>query len=148
MEIISQARSFNGTQRVYRHNSKTLNCSMNFGIYLPDNLKTRIPALFWLSGLTCTEDNFITKGTAQRVASELGIIIVAPDTSPRGDGVPAGKYNRAVLVAQKALEVAEENVGPDHPSVATSLENLAALYRATNRITKAEEFDRRAAKIR
>ena len=88
MEIISQARSFNGTQRVYRHNSKTLNCSMNFGIYLPDNLKTRIPALFWLSGLTCTEDNFITKGTAQRVASELGIIIVAPDTSPRGDGVP------------------------------------------------------------
>ena len=63
-------------------------CSMNFGIYLPDNLSAPAPALFWLSGLTCTENNFITKAGAQRVASELGMILVAPDTSPRGEGVP------------------------------------------------------------
>ena len=61
---------------------------MNFGIYLPDNISAPAPALFWLSGLTCTENNFITKAGAQRVASELGMILVAPDTSPRGEGVP------------------------------------------------------------
>ena len=88
MEIISQSKSHNGTQFVYRHDADTLRCSMNFGIYLPDNISAPAPALFWLSGLTCTENNFITKAGAQRVASELGMILVAPDTSPRGEGVP------------------------------------------------------------
>ncbi len=60
----------------------------------------------------------------------------------------AGKYDRAVVVAQKALQVAEKNVGPEHPAVATSLENLAALYRATNRGSEAEALEQRAAKIR
>ncbi|MDA1106461.1 MAG: tetratricopeptide repeat protein, partial [Planctomycetota bacterium] len=60
----------------------------------------------------------------------------------------AGKYDRAVVVAQKALQVAEQNVGPDHPHVAASLENLAALYRATKRIKEAEPLEQRAAKIR
>ncbi|MGV0035781.1 MAG: S-formylglutathione hydrolase [Candidatus Azotimanducaceae bacterium WSBS_2022_MAG_OTU7] len=88
MERISQAKNYAGTQCVYRHHAATLDCSMNFGIYLPDNLSAPAPTLFWLSGLTCTEDNFITKAGAQRVASELGIILVAPDTSPRGERVP------------------------------------------------------------
>jgi S-formylglutathione hydrolase len=88
MEIVSQTKSHEGTQCVYRHEADTLDCSMNFGIYLPDNLSAPAPALVWLSGLTCTEDNFITKAGAQRVASELGMILVAPDTSPRGEGVP------------------------------------------------------------
>jgi S-formylglutathione hydrolase len=96
MEKLSQTRSYEGTQSVYRHEADTLNCSMNFGIYLPDNLSAPAPALVWLSGLTCTEDNFITKAGAQRVASELGMILVAPDTSPRGEGVsddPDGAYD-------------------------------------------------------
>jgi S-formylglutathione hydrolase len=88
MEIISLSKCYNGTQSVYRHDADSLGCAMNFGIYLPDNLSAPAPALFWLSGLTCTEDNFITKAAAQRVASELGIILVAPDTSPRGEDVP------------------------------------------------------------
>ena len=88
MEKISQSKNHHGTQFVYRHDAETLSCSMNFGIYLPDNISAPAPALFWLSGLTCTEDNFITKAGAQRVASELGMIIIAPDTSPRGEGVP------------------------------------------------------------
>ena len=88
MEKISQSKNHHGTQFVYRHDADTLCCSMNFGIYLPDNISAPAPALFWLSGLTCTENNFITKAGAQRVASELGMILVAPDTSPRGEGVP------------------------------------------------------------
>ena len=88
MEKISQSKNHHGTQFVYRHDADTLRCSMNFGIYLPDNISASAPALFWLSGLTCTENNFITKAGAQRVASELGMILVAPDTSPRGEGVP------------------------------------------------------------
>ena len=88
MENISLSKCYNGTQSVYRHDADSLGCAMNFGIYLPDNLSAPAPALFWLSGLTCTEDNFITKAAAQRVASELGIILVAPDTSPRGEDVP------------------------------------------------------------
>ena len=88
MEKISQSKNHHGTQFVYRHYADTLRCSMNFGIYLPDNISAPAPALFWLSGLTCTENNFITKAGAQRVASELGMILVAPDTSPRGEGVP------------------------------------------------------------
>ncbi|MBT5154434.1 MAG: S-formylglutathione hydrolase, partial [Gammaproteobacteria bacterium] len=88
MENISQSKSHTGTQFVYGHEADTLGCSMNFGIYLPDNLSTPAPALFWLSGLTCTQDNFITKAGAQRVASELGMILIVPDTSPRGEGVP------------------------------------------------------------
>jgi S-formylglutathione hydrolase len=88
MEKLSQSKNHHGTQFVYRHDADTLHCSMNFGIYLPDNISAPAPALFWLSGLTCTENNFITKAGAQRVASELGMILVAPDTSPRGEGVP------------------------------------------------------------
>jgi S-formylglutathione hydrolase len=88
MELQSQVRMFSGMQNVYRHESSALHCPMNFGVYLPDSLAATAPALFWLSGLTCTEENFITKAGAQRVASELGIILIAPDTSPRGEGIP------------------------------------------------------------
>jgi S-formylglutathione hydrolase len=79
---------FNGWQDVYQHPSQTLGCAMNFAIYLPPQAKTeKLPVLYWLSGLTCTEQNFITKSGAQRYAAEHGVIIVAPDTSPRGDEV-------------------------------------------------------------
>lgn len=98
LELISNNRCFDGFQQRYRHHSATLHCDMQFAIYLPDsaNSENPLPVVYWLSGLTCTEENFIQKAGAQRIASELGLIIVAPDTSPRGDGVadaPDGAYD-------------------------------------------------------
>ncbi|TXI47072.1 MAG: S-formylglutathione hydrolase [Lysobacter sp.] len=88
MERIEQRACFGGWQDVYRHRSSVLNCEMNVAVYLPPQaLERACPVLYWLSGLTCTEQNFITKAGAQRYASEHGIILVAPDTSPRGDDV-------------------------------------------------------------
>ncbi len=88
MERIEHRACFGGWQDVYRHESKVLGCTMNFAVYLPPQAATRkLPVLYWLSGLTCTEQNFITKAGAQRYAAEHGVIIVAPDTSPRGDDV-------------------------------------------------------------
>ena len=88
IERIEHRACFGGWQDVYRHESETLGCSMNFAVYLPPQAATqKLPVLYWLSGLTCTEQNFITKAGAQRYAAEHGVILVAPDTSPRGDGV-------------------------------------------------------------
>ncbi|MDR5749086.1 S-formylglutathione hydrolase [Caballeronia sp. LZ029] len=88
MERIEHHASFNGWQDVYQHESATLGCTMKVGVYLPPQAQhEKVPVLYWLSGLTCTEQNFITKSSAQRYASEHGIIVVAPDTSPRGEGV-------------------------------------------------------------
>jgi S-formylglutathione hydrolase len=91
MKQVSSTKSFGGTQGVYSHTSPTLSCEMKFAVYTPpitQQSKGPFPVLYWLSGLTCTEENFITKAGAQRVAAELGLVIVAPDTSPRGEGVP------------------------------------------------------------
>jgi len=88
MEIVEKHASFDGWQEVYQHKSDTLNCTMKFGLYLPPQAAHgKVPVLYWLSGLTCTEQNFITKAAAQRYAAQHGIAIVAPDTSPRGEGV-------------------------------------------------------------
>ncbi len=88
MERIEHRASFGGWQDVYRHRSAVLGCDMTFAIYLPPQAQDGpVPVLYWLSGLTCTEQNFITKAGAQRYAAEHGVAIVAPDTSPRGDGV-------------------------------------------------------------
>jgi S-formylglutathione hydrolase len=88
MERIEHRACFGGWQDVYRHRSHTLACDMNIGIYLPPQAQNeRCPVLYWLSGLTCTEQNFITKSGAQRYAAQHGIILVAPDTGPRGDEV-------------------------------------------------------------
>lgn len=86
MERIEHHASFGGWQDVYQHESTSLGCSMKVGVYLPPQIKdASAPVLYWLSGLTCTEQNFITKAGAQRFAAEHGVILVAPDTSPRGD---------------------------------------------------------------
>ncbi len=95
MTPISQNKIFGGTQSVYSHRSDANDCDMRVAVYLPpqalgDN-PAPCPAVVWLSGLTCTEENFTVKAGAQRVASELGIILIAPDTSPRGDDVPDDK---------------------------------------------------------
>ncbi len=88
MQRIEHRACFGGWQDVYRHQSRTLGCAMNVGVYLPPQAAhEKRPVLYWLSGLTCTEQNFITKAGAQRYAAEHGLILVAPDTSPRGDDV-------------------------------------------------------------
>lgn len=85
MELLEEHRCFEGRQQRWRHDSTTLNCTMTFSIFLPP--AENPPVLFWLSGLTCNDENFTTKAGAQRIAAELGIALVMPDTSPRGDDV-------------------------------------------------------------
>ncbi|MBD9480336.1 S-formylglutathione hydrolase [Pseudoxanthomonas sp. PXM02] len=88
LERIEHRALHGGWQDVYRHRSDVLGCDMNVAVYLPPQAgKEKLPVLYWLSGLTCTEQNFTTKSGAQRYAAEHGVIIVAPDTSPRGDDV-------------------------------------------------------------
>ena len=87
-ERIEHHACFGGAQEVWQHRSDVLGCDMRFGVYLPPQAKGGpCPVLYWLSGLTCTEQNFITKAGAQQFAAQHGLIVVAPDTSPRGEGV-------------------------------------------------------------
>ena len=87
-ERIEHRACFGGWQDVYRHRSEVLGCDMTVGVYLPPQVEQGpCPVLYWLSGLTCTEQNFITKAGAQQFAAQHGLIVVAPDTSPRGEGV-------------------------------------------------------------
>lgn len=87
---IASNRCFGGWHRRFRHRSAALGCDMVFAVYLPPQAENgRVPALYWLSGLTCTDENFMQKAGAMRAAAQLGLAIVAPDTSPRGPDVPA-----------------------------------------------------------
>lgn len=89
LQLISSNKMFDGWYKRYRHSSTTTHCTMTFSIYLPPQADSgiKVPVLYWLSGLTCTDENFMLKAGAQRIAAELGIALVAADTSPRGDGV-------------------------------------------------------------
>lgn len=88
MELLEEHHCFEGRQQRWRHDSRVLNCAMTFSIFLPPVTgSAKPPVLYWLSGLTCNDENFTTKAGAQRVAAELGIALVMPDTSPRGDDV-------------------------------------------------------------
>tara|TARA_R110002073_G_scaffold217087_1_gene377273 strand:- start:292 stop:1131 length:840 start_codon:yes stop_codon:yes gene_type:complete len=89
LKIASVNKSFGGWTKHYTHHSNTLNCDMRFAIYLPPQTANgqKVPVLYWLSGLTCTDENFMHKAGATRIAAELGVVIVAPDTSPRGADV-------------------------------------------------------------
>ncbi|MDE2583574.1 MAG: S-formylglutathione hydrolase [Rhodospirillales bacterium] len=89
LEIVSRARCFGGSQFVYRHASTATGTSMRFSAFVPPQAeRAKVPVVWFLSGLTCTEENFTVKAGAQRMAAELGLMVIAPDTSPRGDGVP------------------------------------------------------------
>jgi len=89
IQTVSRTLCFGGLQGVYSHDAKETGCVMRFGVFLPPQANAgRVPLLYWLSGLTCTEENFIVKAGAQRVAAELGLAIVVPDTSPRGLDIP------------------------------------------------------------
>lgn len=86
---ISSNKIFGGYQKVYSHESKTLKCTMKFGIFLPEKSESeKVPVIYWLSGLECTEQNFMTKAGAQQHASKYNIAVVTPDTSPRGLNIP------------------------------------------------------------
>ena len=88
-EVISQHRCFNGTVGFYRHEATSTACPMRFAVYTPAQAQSgRVPVVYYLAGLTCTEETFMIKAGAQRVAAELGIMLVAPDTSPRGVKLP------------------------------------------------------------
>ncbi|KIQ96920.1 S-formylglutathione hydrolase [Lysobacter sp. A03] len=88
MKQIEQHASFGGSQEVWQHASSTLGVDMDFAVYLPPQAKQGpCPVLYWLSGLTCNEQNFITKAGAQEYAAKHGVILIAPDSSPRGEGV-------------------------------------------------------------
>ena len=89
LTVVQEQKCFGGRQIRYQHASTVLNCEMKFSVFLPPQAATQnVPALYWLSGLTCSDENFSTKAGAQRVAAELGIALIIPDTSPRGEGVP------------------------------------------------------------
>jgi S-formylglutathione hydrolase len=87
---LSANKCFGGWQKRYSHKSETLKCDMHFSVFIPPNTHntSKLPVLYWLSGLTCNDENFVTKAGAQRIAAELGIMLIMPDTSPRGDDIP------------------------------------------------------------
>ncbi|MGU3574280.1 S-formylglutathione hydrolase [Brucellaceae bacterium C25G] len=94
METISTAKAFGGTQGVYRHKSEACQCDMTFAVFLPPQAEQGpVPVLWYLSGLTCTHQNVMDKGEYRRMAAELGIAVICPDTSPRGADVPDEKDN-------------------------------------------------------
>lgn len=93
LESLSINKVFDGWHKQFNHQSQALNCRMRFAIFLPPQASSthKVPVLYWLSGLTCTDENFMQKAGAQKLAAELGMAIVAPDTSPRGSKVPDDK---------------------------------------------------------
>ena len=88
MEMVSESRSYGGVQGVYKHISATTGCDMVFAVYMPPATDAPVPVLWYLSGLTCSHVNVMDKGDYRRMAAELGVAIICPDTSPRGDDVP------------------------------------------------------------
>ena len=89
MQEIASNKVFGGWQKRYQHHSEVLSCDMVFSVYVPPQAESGpVPVLYWLSGLTCNDQNFVTKAGAQRYAAQYGVAIVAPDTSPRGETVP------------------------------------------------------------
>jgi S-formylglutathione hydrolase len=89
IELVSETRCFDGRQLVYRHRSAACSCTMRFAVFLPPAAEHGVvPAVYWLSGLTCTEENFSVKSGAQRCAAALGLALIVPDTSPRGVDIP------------------------------------------------------------
>lgn len=89
MELLSSTKSFGGWLKRYKHTSNTVKGDMVFAIYLPPQAEQqKVPVLYWLSGLTCTDENFMQKAGAQALAAKLGLAIVCPDTSPRGSDYP------------------------------------------------------------
>jgi hypothetical protein len=122
IERVSESRCFEGRQFVYKHASSACACTMRFAVFLPQAAERGpVPALYWLSGLTCTEENFSVKAGAQRYAAELGLALIIPDTSPPGlkcEHVPC-RGNHIV-----GIERRRRNVSCDDARVAGQLEPI------------------------
>lgn len=133
---ISSSKMFGGTNRRYEHDSHTLGCKMKFSVYYPPAATTsRVPVIYWLSGLTCTDENFIQKSFAQKYASEHGVALIAPDTSPRGlhvegeadswdFGLGAGFYLNATVPKWKNWRMYEYVTEELHCALAAHATNL------------------------
>lgn len=131
METVSTTRSFGGTQMVYRHASRETGTDMVFGVFLPPQAGPR-PVVWYLSGLTCTHANVVEKGGFQRVCAELGLIFIAPDTSPRGEGVPGdpnGAYDFG-LGAGFYLDAAREPYSANYRMYSYISRELSELLKA------------------
>jgi len=130
IEQIGANQSFGGQQLRYKHQSVVLNCEMTFSIYLPPQAeKGPVPVLYWLSGLTCNDENFVQKAGAQQHAAEHGVAIVCPDTSPRGDGVaddPEAAYDKG-LGAGFYVNATEQRWAEHYQMYSYILDELPAL---------------------
>ena len=133
IEQIGANQSFGGQQLRFKHQSAVLNCEMTFSIYLPPQAeKGPVPVLYWLSGLTCNDENFVQKAGAQQHAAEHGIAIVCPDTSPRGDGVaddPEGAYDMG-LGAGFYVDATQQPWAEHYQMYSYIVEELPALVNA------------------
>jgi S-formylglutathione hydrolase len=134
MERLSQAKMFGGFVETYKHRSKATGTDMTLGLYLPPAASTgqRVPILWWLSGLACTEQNFLTKAGAQRFAAERGIALVVPDTSPRGLDLP-GEHDSYDFGSGAGFYIdAMKKPWSEHYRMATYVsEELPSLLRST-----------------
>lgn len=130
MEQKEQHLVFGGSQEVWEHQSNVLSCPMRFAIYLPAQAKDKkLPVLYWLSGLTCNEQNFITKAGFQRYAAEQGLIIVCPDTSPRGEDIANDEAYDLGQGAGFYVNATEEPWAKHYRMYDYTLEELPALIR-------------------
>ncbi|QND51614.1 S-formylglutathione hydrolase [Phyllobacterium sp. 628] len=132
METLSIAKSFDGTQGVYRHYSDACQCDMTFAMFLPPQAKDGpVPVLWYLSGLTCTHQNVMDKGEYRRAAAEHGIAIICPDTSPRGKHVPDEKDNwQFGQGAGFYLDAAQEPYAANYRMARYIMDELPALVAA------------------
>src|SRR5690554_1355398 len=138
MEKIEDVGCFGGRQQVWQHSSSSLNCDVRFAVYLPPQAKLKkCPVLYWLSGLTCNEQNFITKAGAQNYAAEHGVIIVAPDTSPRGDDVANDEAYDLGQGAGFYINASEQPWAPHFRMYDYIVDELPALIEANFPVTDA-----------
>jgi len=138
MEKIEDVGCFGGRQQVWQHSSSSLNCDVRFAVYLPPQAKLKkCPVLYWLSGLTCNEQNFITKAGAQNYAAQHGVIVVAPDTSPRGDDVANDEAYDLGQGAGFYINASEQPWAPHFRMYDYVVDELPALIEANFPVTDA-----------
>jgi S-formylglutathione hydrolase len=143
MKQISANKAFGGTQYVYSHASEACQCDMTFAIFMPPQAQTRkVPVLWYLSGLTCTHQNVMDKGEYRQIAAELGVAIVCPDTSPRGETVPDEPDNwQFGKGAGFYLDATQEPFARNYNMQRYIIDELPALLKASD---LALDFDRQS----
>jgi len=128
METVAENRCFEGVQGVYTHKSEVCACDMTFGLYLPPQAKVQeVPVVWYLSGLTCTHENAMTKAGAQRWAAEQGVAIVFPDTSPRGSGVADDEAYDLGMGAGFYVDATQDPWAPNYQMLSYIADELPAL---------------------